>query len=118
VEFQARPVEAPPVALALIERGQDRYRVYCAPCHAELGGGHGMVVQRGFPAPPSFQDASVRDASPEQLYDVISGGFGVMYPFADRVSPPDRWAIVAYIRALERSQDAPPGDMASAGGTP
>jgi mono/diheme cytochrome c family protein len=118
VEFQARVPEAPPITLGLIERGQDRYRVYCAPCHSELGDGRGMIVQRGFPAPPSFRGAPVRDASPQQLYEAISNGFGVMYPFADRVSPGDRWAIVAYIRALERSQDALPSDMASAGGAP
>ena len=99
------PGHAPPVTLALLERGQERYRIYCTPCHSELGDGHGMIVQRGFPAPPSFHSERLRAAPPQYLYDVIAKGRGVMYAFADRVAPQDRWAIVAYIRALQRSQD-------------
>jgi mono/diheme cytochrome c family protein len=118
VEFQAIPARVPPVTLELIERGRDRYHVYCAPCHAELGDGRGMVVQRGFPAPPSFHDKALRTARPQQLYDAITDGYGVMYSFADRVDAHDRWAIVAYVRALERSQNAVAGDLASADGTP
>jgi len=97
---------APPVSLALLERGQERYRIYCTPCHSELGDGHGIIVQRGFPVPPSFHSERLRAAPPRYLYDVISNGRGLMYAFADRVTPQDRWAIVAYIRALQRSQDA------------
>jgi mono/diheme cytochrome c family protein len=99
---------APAVTLALLERGQERYRIYCTPCHSELGDGHGMIVQRGFPAPPSFRIERLRSAPPQYLYDVISNGRGVMYAFADRVAPQDRWAMVAYIRALQRSQGALP----------
>ena len=99
------PGHAPPVTLALLQRGQEHFRIYCTPCHAELGDAHGMVVQRGFPAPPSFHSAQLRSASPQELFDVITNGHGVMYSFAARVAPPDRWAIVAYIRALQRSQD-------------
>ena len=110
VEFDAEPAtepgHAPPVTTALLERGQERYRIYCTPCHSELGDGHGMIVQRGFPAPPSFHIERLRTAPPQYLYDVIANGRGVMYSFADRVAPQDRWAIVAYIRALQRSQDA------------
>jgi mono/diheme cytochrome c family protein len=108
VEFQSQPVKAPAVTLVLLERGQERYRIYCTPCHSELGDGHGMIVQRGFPPPPSFQ---LRSASPQHIYDVITRGYGVMYSFADRVQPADRWAISAYIYALERSQHAALADV-------
>lgn len=106
VEFQETPVEAPPVTLALLERGQARFRIYCTPCHSELGDGHGMVVQRGFPPPPSYHIARLRAAPVQHFYDVITNGHGAMYSFANRVQPADRWAIAAYIRALQRSQDA------------
>ena len=111
VEFDQQaqaPGHAPPVTLALLERGQERYRIYCTPCHSEVGDGHGMIVQRGFPAPPSFHIERLRSAPPQYLYDVISSGRGVMYAFADRVAPQDRWAMVAYLRALQRSQALPP----------
>ena len=111
VEYASRPEEAPSVTPALLLRGQDRYRIYCTPCHSELGDGHGMIVQRGFPPPPSFHTDRLRAVSPQHLYDVITGGFGVMYPFADRIESRDRWAIAAYIRALQRSQDASLADL-------
>jgi mono/diheme cytochrome c family protein len=104
VEYDSRPLEVPPVTLALLNRGQERYRIYCAPCHSELGDGRGMIVERGFPPPPSFGLDRLRAASPQYLYDVITGGHGVMYGFGDRIAPKDRWAIAAYIRALQRSQ--------------
>jgi mono/diheme cytochrome c family protein len=106
VEFRDRPAQAPPVTLALLERGQERFRIYCTPCHSELGDGHGMIVQRGFPPPPSYHIARLRQAPVEHFYDVMTNGYGAMYPFVDRVQPEDRWAIAAYIRALQRSQDA------------
>ena len=111
VEFQSQPVTPPAVSLALLKRGQERYRVYCTPCHSELGDGHGMIVQRGFPPPPSFQSEPLRSAPPQHIYDVIARGYGVMYSFADRVPPADRWAIAAYIYALERSQHASFADV-------
>ena len=111
VEFQSQPVKAPAVTLVLLERGQERYRIYCAPCHSELGDGHGMIVQRGFPPPPSFQSDPLRAAPPQHIYDVITRGYGLMYSFADRVQPADRWAIAAYIYALERSQHAALADV-------
>jgi mono/diheme cytochrome c family protein len=111
VEFQSQPVTAPAVTLVLLERGQERYRIYCTPCHSELGDGHGMIVQRGFPPPPSFQSDPLRSAPPQHIYDVITRGYGVMYSFADRVQPADRWAIAAYIYALERSQHAALADV-------
>ena len=96
----ARTLERRPLTLALIERGQERYRIYCTPCHSELGDGRGMVVQRGFPAAALVPYRSAAEAPPQYFYDVITNGHGVMYSFADRVEPHDRWAIAAYIRAL------------------
>ena len=106
-----RPVVPPPVTLALVERGQQQFRIFCTPCHSELGDGHGMVVQRGFPAPPSYHTARLREAPLRHFYDVITDGYGTMYSFAYRVQPADRWAIAAYIRALQRSQDAAVADL-------
>lgn len=96
----------PPVTMALLERGQTEYHVFCAPCHAETGDGHGMIVQRGFPAPPPL--AAER---PQFVYDVITNGRGVMYGFAQRIAPEDRWAVVAYVHALQRSQHMMVADL-------
>ncbi|HET7401270.1 MAG TPA: cytochrome c, partial [Usitatibacter sp.] len=103
-----------PVTLALLQRGQERYGIYCVPCHSPLGDGDGMVARRGFPHPPSYHIDRLRRAPDRHFYDVITNGYGVMYAYGDRVAPPDRWAIVAYIRALQRSQGA---RLAAAGGT-
>jgi mono/diheme cytochrome c family protein len=99
----------PPVSLALLQRGQERHGIFCKPCHGVSGEGDGVIVARGFPRPPSYQDDRVRTASPQHLFQVITNGYGVMYPYAERVPPADRWAIIAYIRALEvaRDQGAP-----------
>ncbi len=113
VRFQERPVGAPPVTLALLQRGQERFRIYCTPCHSELGDGKGMIVQRGFSPPPSYHIDRLRAAPVQHFYDVITNGYGAMYSFADRVQPADRWAIAAYIRALQRSQHATPDDLAA-----
>jgi mono/diheme cytochrome c family protein len=112
VEFGEKIEPAPPVTLALLARGQERYRIYCTPCHSELGDGRGMIVQRGFPPPPSYHIQRLRDAPPPHFYDVISNGYGRMYSFAARVQPADRWAIAAYIRALQLSQNANVADVA------
>ncbi len=106
VQFEERETQPPPVTLALLQRGQEQFRIYCTPCHGELGLGNGMVVQRGFPRPPAYTDADLLRAPPQHFYDVITKGWGVMYSFADRVKPADRWAVAAYIRALQRSQHA------------
>lgn len=111
VQYQDEPVQAPPVTLALLQRGQERFRIYCTPCHSELGNGHGMVVQRGFPPPPSYHIDRLRQAPVQHFYDVITNGHGAMYSFAERVQPADRWAIAAYIRALQRSQHATMADV-------
>jgi mono/diheme cytochrome c family protein len=105
------PVPVPPVTLTLLERGQQRFDIYCAPCHSRMGDGHGMIVQRGFPQPPSYYIDRLRKAPAQHFYDVITHGYGVMYPYAERVAPADRWAIIAYIRALQASTDARLADV-------
>jgi mono/diheme cytochrome c family protein len=108
----AAAASAPPATdLALLERGQARYEVDCAPCHSLVGDGDGMVVRRGFPRPPTFHQPRLRDAPDRHFFDVITQGYGVMVPYADRTTPQDRWAIVAYIRALQLSQDAPVAEL-------
>lgn len=91
----------PPVSLALLERGRQRYDIYCAPCHGLSGAGDGIIVARGFPRPVSFNAPQQMQLSARRLMDVIGQGSGRMYSFSDRVEPWDRWAIVAYIRALQ-----------------
>lgn len=103
VDHGAKPVPPPPVTLALLQRGQERFRIYCTECHSELGDGNGMIVQRGFPRPPSYHIVRLREAPTQHFYDVITNGYGAMYSFAYRVQPADRWAIAAYIRALQRT---------------
>lgn len=106
---EALPREVP---LALVERGRERFDIYCAPCHGPTGEGDGMIVQRGFPSPPSFHDPGLIAAPDRHIYDVISNGFGVMFPYASRVPPPDRWAIIAYVRALQLAERTPVGLLA------
>lgn len=118
VEFESKNPGAPPLTLSLLERGQERYRIYCAPCHSELGDGHGIIVQRGFPAPASFHSDRLRQEPPGYFVDVIGQGYGVMYSFAERVQPKDRWAIAAYIKALQRSQHASLADLKDTGAKP
>lgn len=100
-----------PVDLALLRRGQERYTIYCMPCHSPAGDGDGLVVRRGFPPPPTYHQERLRNAPDRHLYDVIRNGYGVMVSYADRVEPADRWAIVAYIRALQLSQYAQASDL-------
>lgn len=96
-----------PITPALLARGRERFNIYCAPCHSVTGDGDGMIARRGFPSPPSYHTDSLRNAPDSHFYQVISNGYGVMYPYADRVAPQDRWAIIAYIRVLQLSQHAP-----------
>jgi mono/diheme cytochrome c family protein len=97
------PVKLTPELLA---RGQQRFDAMCAECHDRTGSGNGMVVQRGFPQPPSLHADRLRNAPIGHFFDVITNGYGVMYPYAARVEPRDRWAIAAYIRALQLSHHA------------
>jgi mono/diheme cytochrome c family protein len=97
----------PPLSEALLARGQERFDIYCAVCHGPAGYGNGEIVQRGFPAPPSYHIDRLRQAPIQHFYDVITNGYGAMFSYAQRVSPNDRWAIAAYIRALQASQNVP-----------
>lgn len=100
------PPAPPTVTLALLQHGRQRFDIYCAPCHAPTGEGDGTIVQRGFPRPPSYFSDRLVQAPNQHFYDVITNGYGAMYSYADRVEPADRWAIVAYIRALQASNNA------------
>jgi mono/diheme cytochrome c family protein len=108
-----QPVTPPPLTLALLERGRERFDIACAPCHGRDGGGKGVIVERGFPAPPAFAIDRLRAAPVQHFYDVITNGYGAMFPYANRVMPRDRWAIAAYIRALQASSDAKLTDVPS-----
>lgn len=100
-----------PITKADLKRGQQRYDIYCTPCHDYTGSGEGMIVRRGFPAPPSYHTAKLVNAPAGHLFDVMTNGYGTMYSYADRVSVKDRWRIAAYIRALQLSQDATLNDV-------
>ncbi len=106
-EAAERATTPPAPTAALLQRGRERYDIFCLPCHSPLGDGDGPVVRRGFPRPPSYHQQRLRAAPDRHFYDVISRGYGVMYPYADRVAAEDRWAIVAYIRALQLSRHIP-----------
>jgi len=106
-----------PITRELLAHGRERFNIYCAACHGEDGYGTGIVVRRGFPAPPSLHELRLREAPDGHFFDVITRGYGKMLPFADRLTPDDRWAVVAFMRALQRSQrvalrDLPADDRA------
>ncbi|WP_448188759.1 c-type cytochrome [Azospirillum sp. sgz301742] len=101
----------PPMSAALLARGRERFEINCAPCHARTGEGDGMIVQRGFPRPPSYFEQRLVDAPDSHFLDVMSNGYGAMYSYADRVAPADRWAILAYIRALQLSRHVAAADL-------
>lgn len=103
-----------PVTREILDRGRERFNIYCSPCHAMSGDGDGMIVQRGFRRPPSLHTDHLRAAPVGHLFDVITNGFGVMYAYGDRVAPKDRWAIVSYIRALQLSRQASISDVPQA----
>jgi hypothetical protein len=102
---EALTLTQPPISGPLLLRGQERFGIYCAPCHGALGDGHGRIVSRGFLPPPTYHQPRLRSAPDSHFYDVITHGFGAMYSYGDRVPPQDRWAIIAYIRALQLSQN-------------
>jgi mono/diheme cytochrome c family protein len=112
-----------PVTAAVLLRGQERYTIYCSPCHGATGAGDGMIVQRGFRRPASLADERLRAAPAGYFVDVITNGFGAMADYAAQVSPRDRWAIAAYVRALQFSQrasidDVPRADRSRLDGAP
>jgi mono/diheme cytochrome c family protein len=102
-----------PVTAELVAEGREQFEINCAVCHGRDGYGEGMIVQRGFPQPPSFHSDRLRDAPVGHFFQVITDGYGVMYPFGARIAPADRWAIISYIRALQFSQHAPGNQLES-----
>jgi hypothetical protein len=102
-ESNAFPV---PVDMKLLERGEERYKIFCTPCHGLQGDGNGMVAMRGMKHPPSYHDDTVRKQPNGYFYDVITNGFGSMLGYSAQIPPKDRWAIVAYVRALQLSRNA------------
>lgn len=104
----------PPMTLALLRRGRERYGIYCVMCHDAAGGGAGVIPSRGFPRPESFIEPDQEALTDRQIMGTIGQGYGAMYGFADRVPPADRWAITAYVRALQLSQDMPAGQLSPA----
>jgi hypothetical protein len=100
-----------PITREVLVRGQERFEIYCAPCHGRAGEGNGMIPQRGYPPPPSYHIDRLRQAPAGHFFDVITHGYGIMYSYGSRVEPADRWAIAAYIRALQLSHDAKVSDV-------
>jgi hypothetical protein len=100
-----------PLTAEVLVRGQERFNIYCSPCHSRVGDGNGMIVQRGYRKPPSFHTDALRNAPLGHFYDVMTNGFGAMPDYAQQVPPSDRWAIAAYIRALQLAQSATVADV-------
>lgn len=100
-----------PVTAAMLKRGHERFDIYCSPCHDRTGSGNGMIVQRGYIKPASFHDDRLRDAPVGHFFNAMTSGFGVMPSYAVQIPPADRWAIVAYVRALQLSQNATLADV-------
>jgi len=111
-----KPLDTFPFAVTkdVILRGQDRFNVYCSPCHDRLGNGDGMVVRRGYRKPPSYHIDRLRQVPNGYIFDVITNGFGAMPDYSAQIPPADRWAIVAYVRALQLSQNASINDIPAA----
>ena len=103
-----------PVTMEVLQRGQERYNIYCSPCHNFNGDGLGLIVQKGMVQPRSFHDPGVRPLPVSYFYSAITNGFGRMYPYASRIPPEDRWAIAGYIKALQLSQNASEADVPDA----
>lgn len=100
-----------PITKEVLLRGQDRYNIFCAPCHSQVGDGRGMIVLREMKQAGNYHQQRLREAPPGYFFDVMTNGFGVMYSYASRISPEDRWKIAAYIRALQLSQNASLADV-------
>jgi mono/diheme cytochrome c family protein len=108
-KVKGKDVESIPILITKEDllRGQERFNIYCSPCHGRVGNGHGMIVARGLRQPPSYHDERLMNAPIGHFFDVMSNGYGSMYSYASRVAVDDRWRIAAYIRALQLSQNAP-----------
>ncbi|SRR6266404_3345468 len=100
-----------PVTEDVLSRGRERFNIYCAPCHSRVGDGNGMIVQRGYRHPPTYHQDRLRQAPLGYFFDVVTNGFGAMPDYASQIQPRDRWCIVAYIRALQLSQNATQADV-------
>ena len=100
-----------PVTKQVLDRGQERFNVYCSPCHGRTGEGNGMIVQRGFRQPPSYHEERLRNVPVGYFFDVMTNGFGAMQDYSAQVTVPDRWAIAAYIRVLQVSRSATVNDV-------
>lgn len=100
-----------PVTAALLERGEQRYKIFCAPCHGLQGDGNGVIAMRGMKRPPSYHIDRMRQSPTGYYYDVITNGFGSMYSYSAQIPPRDRWAIIAYVRALQLSRNARAGEL-------
>ncbi len=100
-----------PLTPELLKRGQERYKIFCTPCHGIQGDGNGMVAMRGMKHPPSYHDPRLQQVSTGYIYDVITNGFGGMLGYSAQIPPADRWAIIAYVRALQLSRNAPVSDL-------
>jgi hypothetical protein len=100
-----------PITLEVLNRGQQRFNIYCSPCHDRLGNGLGMIVRRGYRRPPSYHIDRLRQVPVGYIFDVITNGFGAMPDYAAQIEPYDRWAIVAYVRVLQYSQNAALADV-------
>jgi len=116
VDGQAAQVFPFKIDAAALDRGEDRYNIYCAPCHSKTGDGNGMVVQRGYRQAASFHTDRLRDSHPGYFFDVVTNGFGVMPDYKAQIPVEDRWKIIAYVRALQLSHhattaDVPAGDL-------
>jgi len=97
--------------MEILNRGESRYNITCLPCHGKLGDGNGMIALRGFRHPPTYHQERLRTAPTSHFYDVMTNGFGAMPSYAEVLTPEDRWKIIAYIRALQASQDAKVGEL-------
>ena len=100
--------------LKLLERGRDRYQIYCAPCHSATGDGKGITSRYGMGATPTYHDDRLRTMPDGEIYNTITNGKNTMFPYADKLIPEDRWAVVAYVRALQRAQQGKPADVTDA----
>jgi cbb3-type cytochrome c oxidase subunit III len=100
-----------PLTQHLLERGEDRYKIFCSPCHGLQGDGNGMIAVRGMKHPPTYHQDRLRQAPNGYIYDVITNGFGAMLSYSAQIPPRDRWAIVAYVRALQLSRNAQLADL-------
>lgn len=112
-KLDGKPVDVYPYPITreVLLRGQERFNIYCSPCHDRLGNGNGMIVRRGYRRPPSYHIDRLRQVPVGYIYDVITSGFGAMPDYAAQIPPYDRWAIVAYVRTLQYSQNASINDV-------